>query len=87
MVQFTKCVASKGKGTLNVMTASASVVSTWEAYTDGAANRKGAGVGIMLVTLEKLVMEKSLRLGFLAMNNEVEYETLLASMAMVNQLK
>ena len=41
----------------------------------------------MLVTLEKLVMEKSLRLGFLAMNNEVEYETLLASMAMVNQLK
>ena len=87
MVQFTECVASKGKGTLNVMTASASVVSTWEVYTDGAANRKGAGVGIMLVTLEKLVMEKSLRLGFLAMNNEVEYETLLASMAMVNQLK
>ena len=41
----------------------------------------------MLVTPEKLVMEKSLRLGFLATNNEVEYEALLAGMEMVNQLK
>ena len=41
----------------------------------------------MLVTLEKLVMEKSLQLGFLATNNEAEYETLLARMGMVNQLK
>ena len=41
----------------------------------------------MLVTPEKLVMEKSLRLGFLATNNEAEYEVLLAGMEMVNQLK
>jgi len=32
-------------------------------------------------------MEKSLRLGFLIINNEVEYKTLLAGMAMVNKLK
>ena len=32
----------------------------------------------MLITPEKLVMEKSLQLGFLATNNEAEYETLLA---------
>ena len=38
----------------------------------------------MLITLEKLVMEKSLRLGFLASNNEAEYETLLAGVAMVS---
>ena len=56
-------------------------------YTDGAAKRKGARVGVVLITPEKLVMEKSLRLGFLATNNEAEYEALLAVMAMINQLR
>ena len=40
----------------------------------------------MLVTLEKLVMEKSLRLGFSATNNEAEYEALLVGIAMVRLL-
>ena len=40
----------------------------------------------MLITPEKLVIEKSLRLGFLATNNEAEYEVLLARMTMVNKL-
>jgi len=37
----------------------------------------------VLVTLKKLVVEKSLRLGFLATNNEA----LLAGMATVTQLR
>ena len=40
----------------------------------------------MLVTPEKLIVEKSLRLGFLATNNEAEYEVLLAGVAMVSKL-
>ena len=40
----------------------------------------------MLITPEKLIMEKSLRLGFLATNNEAKYETLLVGVAMVKQL-
>ena len=40
----------------------------------------------MLVTLEKLVMEKSLRLGFPTTNNEAEYEALLVGIAMVRLL-
>ena len=40
----------------------------------------------MLVTLEKLIVERSLRLGFLATNNEAKYEALLAKVAMVKQL-
>ena len=40
----------------------------------------------MLITPEKLIMEKSLRLGFLASNNETEYEALLAGVPMVRQL-
>ena len=55
-------------------------------YTDEVVNQKGSGVGIVLITTEKLVMEKSLRLGFLATNNETEYEALLAGMAMVKKL-
>lgn len=40
----------------------------------------------MLVTPTKLVMEKSLQLSFLAMNNKAKYETLLAGMVMVSKL-
>ena len=62
------------------------VIPLWEVYTDGASNRKGAGIRIVLITSKKLIMEKSLRLGFLATNNEAKYETLLAGVAMVKQL-
>ena len=40
----------------------------------------------LLVSPKKLVLEKSLRLAFLAINNEAEYEALLAEMAMVAKL-
>ena len=40
----------------------------------------------VLVSPKKLVLEKSLRLAFLAINNEAEYEALLAEMAMVAKL-
>ena len=53
---------------------------------DGATNQKGSGVGLVLISLEKLVVEKSLRLGFLATNNEVEYEALLEGMSIVQRM-
>ena len=40
----------------------------------------------MLVTLKKLIVEKSLLLGFLATNNEAKYEALLGGMTMVSIL-
>ena len=46
----------------------------WEVYVDGAANQRGSGVGLILVSLEKITIEKSLRLGFSATNNKAEYE-------------
>ena len=55
----------------------------WKVYVDGATNQKGSGVGLVLISLEKLVVEKSLRLGFSATNNEAEYEVLLEGMSMV----
>ena len=58
----------------------------WKVYVDGAANQKGSGVGLVLISPEKLILEKSLRLGFLATNNEAEYETLLEGMSMVHKM-
>ena len=43
-------------------------------------------MGLVLVSPEKLTIEKSLRLGFSATNNESEYETLLEGMSMVQRM-
>ena len=53
---------------------------------DGVANQKGSGVGQVLISPEKLILEKSLRLGFSTTNNEAEYETLLEGMSMVHKM-
>ena len=43
-------------------------------------------MGLVLVSPKKITIEKSLRLGFSAMNNEAEYETLLTGMMMVQKM-
>ena len=43
-------------------------------------------MGIVLISTEKITVEKSLRLGFPATNNEVEYKALLVGMVMVNKM-
>ena len=53
---------------------------------DGAVNQKGSGVGLVLISPEKLIIEKSLRLGFLATNNEAEYEALVEGISMVQRM-
>ena len=59
---------------------------TWEVHVDRASNQKGSGVGLVLMSPEKVVIEKSLRLYFSATNNEAEYEALLEGMAMVQRM-
>ena len=46
-------------------------------YVDGAANQKGSRVGLVVISPNKIIIEKSLRLGFSATKNEAEYEALL----------
>ena len=58
----------------------------WELYVDGTANQWGSGVGLVLVSPEKIIIEKSLRLNFFATNNEAEYEVLLKGMMMVQKI-
>ena len=43
-------------------------------------------MGLVLVSPEKITIEKTLRLNFSAMNNEAEYEALLRGMVMVQKM-
>ena len=56
---------------------------SWKVYVDGATNQRGSGVRLVVVSFKRIIIEKSLRLGSSAMNNEVDYEALLVGMAMV----
>ena len=55
-------------------------------YVDGILNQKGSRVGLVLISPEKVNVEKSLRLDFSATNNEAEYEALMMGMAMVQRM-
>ena len=59
---------------------------SWRVYIDGVANQRGSRVWLVLVSPEKITIEKSLRLDFSATNNEAEYEALLMGMAMVQRM-
>ena len=59
---------------------------SWRVYVDGAVNQRGSRVELVLISPEKITIEKSLRLSFLTTNNEVEYETLLVGMNMVQKI-
>ena len=52
----------------------------------GQQIKKGFGMGLVLISLERLVVEKSLRLGFSTTNNEAKYEALLEGMFMVQRM-
>ena len=69
----------------SVGTISAQGASRWKVYVDGVANQKGSGVGLVLISPERITIEKSLRLGFSATNNEAEYKALLQGMVMVQK--
>ena len=71
----------------HVGVASAPKPPCWKVYVDGVANQRRSGVGLVLITPEGATIEKSLRLGFSATNNEVEYEALMQGMAMVQKIR
>ena len=55
-------------------------------YIDGAANHRGSRMGLVLISPERIIIEKFLRLGFSATNNEAEYEALLVGMTLVQKM-
>ena len=55
-------------------------------YVDGATNHRRSRVGLVLISLGRITIKKSLRLDFSTTNNEAEYETLLVGMTMVQKM-
>ena len=55
-------------------------------YVDGTTNQRCSGVGLVLISLERITIEKSLRLDFSVTNNEAEYEALFEGMSTVQKL-
>ena len=91
VAEFAKCPEEVEMGSEALVerlvgVASIQGLSPWELYVDRAANQRGSGVGLVLVSLEKITIEKSLRLNFSAMNNEAEYEALLKGMVVVQKM-
>ena len=75
-----------GMGEKSVGIISVQCSTSWKVYMDWTTNQRGSGVGLVLVSPEKITNEKSLRLGFSATNNEAEYEALLIGMMMVQKM-
>ena len=58
---------------------------SWKLYIDDASNQRGSRVGLVVVSLERITIEKSLRLSFSATNIDAEYKALLEGMTMVQK--
>ena len=55
----------------------------WKVFVDGASSAMGAGAEIVIITLERIRLEHSFRLGFKASNNEADYEAFLSKLRTV----
>ena len=55
-------------------------------YIDEVANQQGSRVGVVIVSPDGIVLEKSLRLSFSATNNEAEYVALWSGLEAVEGL-
>ena len=79
-------VATQNMNEKSVGTISLQELLLWKVYIDGVANQKVSKVGLVLVSPKQITIEKSLRLGFSATNNEAEYEVLLEGISMVQRM-
>ena len=59
---------------------------SWRVNVNGTTNQRGSGMGLIVIYSNKIIIEKSLRLGFSTTNNEAEYEPLLVGMIMVQKM-
>lgn len=49
-------------------------LEVWKIIVDGASNKQGGGVGVVIITPENSFIEHSYILAFIPTNNQVEYE-------------
>jgi len=87
-IEYPRAAVVKEGESVGVQVTTATVLGqpAWKLYFDGAVNQRWFGVGIVLISLERITIEKSLRLSFSATNNEAEYEVLLTEVVMLKRL-
>ena len=90
MAEFTEPALEEMSTTQNMDGKSVGTISLqeppfWKVYIDGATNQRSSRVGLVLISPKNLTIEKSLRLGFSATNNEAEYDSLLEGVHMVQR--
>ena len=91
MAEFTEPALEEMSTTQNMDGKSVGMISLqeppfWKVYIDGATNQRSSRVGLVLISPKNLTIEKSLRLGFSATNNEAEYDSLLEGVHMVQRM-
>ncbi|KAK3030609.1 hypothetical protein RJ639_039969 [Escallonia herrerae] len=64
-----------------------SVRHPWNLYVDGSSALGSSGARLILISPEGFTIEYALRFGFQALNNEAEYEALLAGIRLAHALK
>nr|GFA68702.1 reverse transcriptase domain-containing protein [Tanacetum cinerariifolium] len=62
-------------------------VERWTLFTDEASSSKGSEAGLVLISPSSAEYTYALRLNFTNMNNEAEYEALLAGLHMARKMK
>ena len=70
-----------------VMTPEPDLGSTWVLHIDGVSNAQGSGAGLVLINFKGVVTEYALQFNFKALNNQAEYEALLAGLKIVKELE
>jgi len=58
----------------------------WVLYVDGSSNKTACGAGVVLEGPGDLLIEQALQFSFKATNNQAEYEAILASLNLANDL-
>ena len=92
VVEFAKSLLEEEIEKQNMDGKSVGVISlqdplSWKVYIDGTVNQRGSGVELVLISPENIIIEKSLKLGFSATNNEAKYKALLVEMNMIQKMR
>ena len=61
-------------------------LGAWKMYFDGAVNRYGNGIGVLLITSKGSHIPLVVKLNFKATNNMVEYEACIAGIEALKEL-
>lgn len=58
----------------------------WKLYVDGSSNEKVRGARVILASHDEVILEQSLQFEFKTMNNQVEYEAILAGLRLAKEV-